>query len=393
LAQAEAGQKGAETPQSEGVKASMARVRSAPRRYITLLVLVAVLFGGWSWLWTYASGKAEATIDGWRAREAAAGRVYDCGSQTMGGYPFRIELNCDRASALFGSNVPPVEIKAGSVLVAAQIYQPTLLISEFHGPLTIAEPGQAPSIVANWKLAQSSLRGTPGAPERVSLVLDKPVVERMSGAGSERMLRAEHLEIHGRMAEGSAADRPVVEVALRAEQASAPGLHPGAVQPIDADITAVLRGLIDFGPKAWPERFRQLQAAGGRIDITEARMQQGESIAVGSGSLGLNAEGRLDGQLRVTVVGLDALLESIGAQRMVQASPNMDKLAGALDRLSPGLGNVARQQVGSNISAGINLIGEQTTLEGKRAVTLPLRFDNGAVFLGPVPLGNAPALF
>jgi hypothetical protein len=54
---------------------------------------------------------------------------------------------------------------------------------------------------------------------------------------------------------------------------------------------------------------------------------------------------------------------------------------------------MARQHVGSNISADINLIGEQTTLEGQRAVTLPLRFDDGAAFLGPIPLGNTPVLF
>jgi hypothetical protein len=57
------------------------------------------------------------------------------------------------------------------------------------------------------------------------------------------------------------------------------------------------------------------------------------------------------------------------------------------------LGDVARQQAGANISAGINMLGEQATLEGKRAVTLPLRFNDGAVFLGPIPIGNTPALF
>jgi hypothetical protein len=71
----------------------------------------------------------------------------------------------------------------------------------------------------------------------------------------------------------------------------------------------------------------------------------------------------------------------------------VDKLAGALDRLAPGLGNVARQQAGANISLGVNLLGEQTTLEGKRAVTLPLRINDGSMFLGPIPIGNAPTLF
>jgi hypothetical protein len=54
---------------------------------------------------------------------------------------------------------------------------------------------------------------------------------------------------------------------------------------------------------------------------------------------------------------------------------------------------VARQQAGANISLGINLLGEPATLEGKKAVTLPLRFTDGAVFLGPVPIGDTPALF
>lgn len=367
--------------------------RRRNRRYISLVILVAVLFGGWSWLWSYASGKAEATIDGWRAREAKAGRIYTCGAQTIAGYPFRIEVNCVRAAALFKSNQPPVEIKSRGILIAAQIYQPTLLISEFHGPLTIADPGQAPNIIVNWKLAQSSVRGTPAAPERVSLVLDRPVVDRASGGSQQNFLRAKHIEVHGRIIEGSANDKPVIEVALQLQQTSAPGLHATTAEPIDADITGVLRGLSDFSPKPWPARFRELQAAGGRIDISQARVQQGETIAVGGGSLSLNANGKLDGQLRVTVAGVEAFLNTIGAQQMVQASPSMDKLAGALDRLAPGLGNVARQQAGANISLGINLLGEQTTLEGKRAVTLPLRFDDGAVFLGPVRIGNTPALF
>ena len=170
-------------------------------------------------------------------------------------------------------------------------------------------------------------------------------------------------------------------------------LKSGAAQPIDANATAVLRGLNDFSPKPWSVRFREIQAEGGRIDITQVRVQQGDILAVGAGTLSINGNGRLEGQLRVTMAGLDQFLAAIGAQQRVQTSPNMDKLVGALDRLAPGLGDVARQQAGANISLGINMLGEQTTLEGKRAVTLPLRFTDGAIFLGPIPIGNAPALF
>jgi hypothetical protein len=291
------------------------------------------------------------------------------------------------------SNQPPIELKADNLVVVAQVYQPGLLISEYHGPLTIGEPGKSPDIVANWTLAQSSVRGTPAAPERVSLVFDSATIDRKSGDVRQNLLHAAHLEIHGRMAEGSAASRPVIEVALQVDRAIAPSLHPALAQPINAGVTAVLRGLKDFAPKPWPARFREIQAADGSIDIKQARVQQGDIIAVGSGTLSLNAEGRLEGQLRVTMTGLEQFLATIGAQQRVQASPNMDKLVGALDRLAPGLGDVARQQAGANLSLGISLLGEQTTLEGKRAVTLPLRFSDGAVFLGPIPIGNTPALF
>jgi hypothetical protein len=368
--------------------------RRGAARYIVLLLLVVALFGAWSAFWYYASGKVEATIEGWRAREGQAGRLYACGSQTIGGYPFRFELNCNDATALFKSSQPPVEIKSRSVLVAAQVYEPTLLISEFRGPLTISSPGQPPEVVVNWKVAQSSLRGTPAAPERVSLAVDLPVVEAVSGGGTQKTLwKARRFELHGRIAEGSVRDRPVIEAVLRLSGATAEALHPGAAMPVDADITAVLRGLNDFSPKSWEARFREIQASGGGIEITQARIVQGESLAVGSGTVTVNANGRLDGQLQMTVAGLEAFLNSIGAQQMVQQSPGVDRLAGVLDRLSPGLGGVARQQAAANIGLGINLLGQQTTLEGKRAVTLPLKFTDGAIYLGPIPVGKVPAMF
>ena len=92
----------------------------------------------------------------------------------------------NKASALFRSNQPPVEIKTSGMLIAAQIYQPNLLITEFHGPLTIADPGKAPTIVANWKLgAVERARHAARRRERVSLVFDSPEVDRINGGKRE----------------------------------------------------------------------------------------------------------------------------------------------------------------------------------------------------------------
>src|SRR5262249_46814805 len=156
------------------------------------LFVVLALIAGWSVFWKFAADKAQEAIEGWRAREAKSGRLYTCGSQSVAGYPFRIEVGCGGASALFRSNPPPLELKADNLMVVAQVYQPGLLISEIHGPLTVGEPGKSPDIIANWKLAQSSVRGTPAAPQRVSLVFDSPAVDRMVGATQQNILRAKH---------------------------------------------------------------------------------------------------------------------------------------------------------------------------------------------------------
>ncbi|MEI7805965.1 MAG: DUF2125 domain-containing protein [Hyphomicrobiales bacterium] len=369
------------------------RPRRRVGKYIAMLVIVLALAGAWSGLWYYAAAVTADTIAGWRDREAKVGRIHSCGMQSIDGFPFRVEVRCDKAGLELRSNQPPLDIKTAGILIAAQIYQPTLLISEFTGPLTVGEAGRPPNIVANWELGQTSVRGTPKAPERVSIVLDSPTLDRMDAGAAQQMVKAKRIEIHGRMAEGSATDNPVIEIVLRLAAASLPAVHPLAVAPIDSDVTAVLRGMKDFSPKPWPVRFREMQAAGGRIDITQARIAQGETVAVGKGALSLNARGGLEGQILVTVAGLEPFLKTLGVEQIAPATPAVDKLVGALDRFAPGLGAAARQQAGAGIVAGIGLLGEKTILEGRQAVSLPLRFNDGAMSLGPIPIGRVAALF
>jgi hypothetical protein len=232
----------------------------------------------------------------------------------------------------------------------------------------------------------------------MTTVFDDLTVDRfVASGGRENVFKARQVELSGRMVEGSALSNPVIEIALKMTQASAPTMHPAAAAPLDADITAILRGLKDFSPKPWPERFREIQAAGGRLEVTKARLQQGDVVTVATGGLGLSPRGRLDGELRLTVANFEKLLSTLGLDRFISqqtaSGGQLDSAFGALDRLMPGLGNVARQNAGPAVVAGLGLLGQPTELEGKRAVSLPLRFTDGVVSLGPVPLGAAPPLF
>jgi hypothetical protein len=66
---------------------------------------------------------------------------------------------------------------------------------------------------------------------------------------------------------------------------------------------------------------------------------------------------------------------------------------GALDRAIPGFGKALRQNANVGVAAGINSLGKEAVLEGKKARAFPLRFVDGAVFLGSLKVGQIPPLF
>ncbi len=377
------------------------------------LLLIAAL--GWSAFWYVAAGKVDQSVDEWRAREAAAGRIYECAKRSVAGYPFRLEVRCEGASVTLRGQTAdqaqaqaPVTAKLGEILVVAQVYDPTRLIAEFKAPATISDRAQHPLMVVNWTGARSSIVGLPGVPQRVSLLFDDPAIDRIDGAVQVALVRAKHAEMHGRFAETSTADKPVIDTVIQTTGASIQDVHPVLLAPFDTDIRARLTGLKDFSAKPWPERLRELQANGGRIEITQSRIQQGALLAIGAGSLGLTAEGRLDGEMQMTVAGLEAIVPALGIDKLLEngvQQETLDRLApgvkaqdvnnviGALDRMIPGLSRVARQNANAGVAAGINSLGTEAMLEGKKARAFPLRFVDGAVYLGTLKIAQTPPLY
>jgi hypothetical protein len=398
----------------------MSDMTLAPRRRPLWLlfivpVLVVIAAAAWSAFWFYASSQVDAMADAWRDREAKSGRVYDCARRSVAGFPFRLEVRCGGASVSLVSQTAeqaaakaPITAKLAEILVVAQVYDPKLLIAEFTAPAAISDRGPQPSMMVNWSKARSSVMGLPAIPQRISLVFDDPSIDRINGSARALLARAKHIELHGRLAEGSALDHPVIETVLKIEAGSVQEVHPLLAEPFDGDVRTMLSGLRDFSPKPWPQRFREIQAAGGHIEIVQSRIAQRELIAVAAGTLGLTANGRLDGELQMTVAGLEKVIAALGIEKMLDEgvpqatldrvapgvkTSDVTNLLGALDRAIPGLGKVVRQNANVGVAASINALGKEAVLEGKKARAFPLRFVDGAVFLGPVKVAQIPPLF
>jgi len=388
----------------------------APRRrplwrlfIMPVLVLIAAV--AWSAFWFYAASEVDVKADAWRAQEAKSGRVYDCARRSVAGFPFRLEVRCDGASVLLQSQAAaptqPVTAKLGQILVVAQVYDPKLVIAEFTAPARISDRSGA-SMLVNWRTARASVVGLPAIPQRASIVFDDPSIDRISGSIQTALARARHVELHGRLADGATLDHPVVETVVNIQAGSLQEVHPLLTQPFDADMRALLSGLKDFAPKPWPERFREIQASGGHVELVQSRIAQGDLVAVATGTLGLTAQGNLDGELQMTVAGIEKVIPMLGLEKMLDdgvpqatldrvapgvKTKDVSNLMGALDRAIPGLGKVVKQNVNVGVVAGINSLGKEAELEGKKARAFPLRFVDGTVYLGALKVGQIPPLF
>jgi hypothetical protein len=376
----------------------------APRRRrvwrgVVPLCLLAVLAAGWCWLWYYAAAVADRTLSGWVDREAAAGRIYSCGSQGITGFPFRIQAHCVEAGAKINSNQPPFAISAKDVTFTAEVYHPTLLVGDFTSPVTVTTPGQQPTFIANWTRAQLSVGGIPPAPESVSVSLDKPHLDHVE-ATRTTVFEADHAEVKSRIVSGSPNNNPVIDTLVRFTAATAPSLHPLLAEPLQGDIDVVISGFKNLAPKPWAEHFREMQASGGSIEIKHIRLERPDAILIGTGTLTVNEHGKLEGLVRVAISGIGNIVPLLGVDRLI--GHGIDRLAGsgqspqglgALDRLMPGLGGVVRDTANASLIENLNKMGQPTDIDKKPAIVLPLRFSDGSVYLGMIPLGDVPPLF
>jgi hypothetical protein len=373
--------------------------RSLLRVLIPVAVLI-VLALVWCGLWYYAAGVANRTLAGWIASETAAGRVYTCGSEGVGGFPFSIQVRCVQAAATFKNVQTPFDLAAKDITFTAQVYRPTVLVGDVVGPVTVAEAGQAPSLVANWSSARMRVEGLPPNPQAVAINVERPHLDRGGAGGGAALFVADSAALDARIVSGTIQNNPVLDFTLHVVSAAAPTVHPLLAEPLRGDVEVVVRGFKDLEQKPVAQRLRELAADGGSIELKTLRLQRADAIVVGSGKVTLNPRGRLDGMLQVAVYGIDAIVPQLGIDRVIEQQ--VDQLAGggqaeqglsALDRLVPGLSGVVRQGANAALVDDVKKMGQPTQIDSKPAIALPVRLSDGAVYLGLIRIGDIPPLF
>ncbi|ALK07977.1 DUF2125 domain-containing protein [Blastochloris viridis] len=324
-----------------------------------LLVLLAV---GWSALWSHARDRVEAEIDRAMARESGAGRQIACAERTVAGFPFRIELRCERP--LFAQNRGlALEIAGSRIVAVAEVWQPQRVRFELTGPVRVAEPGPGGReiAVAEFAAAHADVVYDFDGRHQLTAVAADVTLRVADAAQPFRSPRAELL-LH-RQDAGTALD-----VTLSVNRLDGPLALPGVRGAIDLDAEARVSGIEAIRGASQAERLRSWAIAGGKADITRLRVISDGVASDASGTLALDPHGRINGALRVLVHGVDQVMADLVQRRALPRE---------ILTLVPTLAAIS----------------QRGDIAGRPAMSLPIAFREGLIRVGPLPVGAIPPLF
>jgi hypothetical protein len=304
-----------------------------------LIALAAIAISVW---WLVASRMADAAFDRWMANEAVAGRQWTCEARRLGGFPFRVELGC-APFTMVADKGDVTSLSLGGFVAVAQTYDPKHVLVDFASPLKTSTPdGQSASL--SWRAMRSSLHMANAIrADRVSWSADDIALETSNPLIAGTLA---HAEFHLRKVENEADQRADLETVLALHDAKLRGV--GDAGQFDAHLIAKKGWLVADNPTL--SGIDEWRADGGEMVIDQWEAKRGDESLSLKGSLGLDEGRRLNGKLDVSATGLGDVLKSFGP--------------------SP---------FGGSIGAG--------------QVSLPLRFANGRVMVGPLKLAELPPLY
>lgn len=324
--------------------------------YLPFLIL-ALLAVGWSVAWFFIRERARSGLDEWVAAEAVSGRRWSCADRSFGGYPFRIEIGCSD----FTIDRPDVHASIGRLLVVSQLYDPRHVIAEATGPLRIiAGPNR---VEGDWRLLQASVILRERGFERISLVVDSPTASIIAPGATTLDVASRRFEAHLRPDPATAT---TFDLALRGDGAVIPGLDVlvGGQEPADVQIGVEVTEADDLPARPLWGELERWRVASGRVQLKKLTMSKGPRRAEATGSLGIDAEHRPQGQVQIAAIGLGGLLG-----RLAGGSGIGGALLGAL--LGTPEPDAAPAAAGS--APGLKRLP-------------PLRLDGGRLYIGPLPI-------
>ena len=329
-------------------------------RKLTVVIIVAcALWGGY---WFVASRAVQNGLSTWLSDQLGNGWEADYSSLRTRGFPNRFDTTI--------SDLRLVARRAGVVWqlprfqISALSYKPNDIIAVWPDQFSLTLPGEEIAITSAKMIA--SVAFTPGT----AMALDRSsfVTEALALVSSRRWsINMATGRLATRQTEGA---RFAHDIALSASGIQAPRalmarLDPGRALPAVFDMLAI-DATVGFDAQ-W-DRVSYAQA---RPQITELKLKKFQAVwgdldLSASGELAIDARGVPSGQITLKATNWRKMLAIGTANGAISAGVSLT-LARALEILA-------------------------TLSDDPEILEVPLRFKDGIVSLGPIPLGPAPRL-
>ena len=106
-------------------------------RFIILAAALIALVGGYTFYWFTLAEATEEGIEDWRQTARAEGVILRYRGISVGGYPFRLEVEMEAPSLSLAGPDGTTTLSADSVQAVAQPWQPGHVLARSNGPLRI----------------------------------------------------------------------------------------------------------------------------------------------------------------------------------------------------------------------------------------------------------------
>jgi hypothetical protein len=321
------------------------------KRIIGLGVAVLVVAAVWTGAWLWAAGQIETYVRSMADNDGSAAPRLVCASLGVGGFPFAFDVTCGDAMVSSGD----ITVTAKGLKATAEVYNPTHVLVFAQSPVSFADAFTGSQSRLDFAALQASARLSGWRVGRVSVVLEQPVWND-TVLGDRLLASAEHLEAHlvdDPAGHDAAKGLAALAAYARIEGLVAPGFEVAAGEAsFEGEVTGLGDDVRRYGDA---DMLRRWQAAGGRFELSRFTGSDGANRFDASGTFGLDSDGRLEGQLKVTSTGL------------------VERFGTAIPEAYRGLVVGARQADGSYVTS-VNIAA-------------------GVVFSGVVPAAMIPPLF
>jgi hypothetical protein len=333
----------------------MFRPRSRLSTIVTLVVVLAALYSA---AWLFFAHRAERLVDGFIARQRAQGVNLTAATETIEGFPFRIEVQMTGVAA---DGLPRLPGGHLTVPIAFAWAHPWSLDEWRFGLLggTVIEGPQGRvtfDLLGGHAGAVLGPGATPGG-ELAEFHVDNVMLT--SGERTLGVFRA-NLEVRVPAVEPTRHEEPLFSVAFEARRLKLPNVIAPLGQEVDhLRFDSTWRGPLP--PGKLPDALAGWRDDGGTIDV--------QNVDLGWGPLSLNADGTLAldkglqplGAFSARIMGHDAILDALTASGAIKSNE------AALARM--GLAMMAQR--GS---------------DGTAQLKTPITVQDSALFLGPARL-------